>query len=70
MRTQLLQARGLIIRERLVRRVFADDEKELTDKQTLTYYGEYEGDKICMGQNERRIDFVVTEVLAAEGYSG
>lgn len=79
MMTGMLRASGYRLGERAVRRALAQMtpqytqmRREGTARQTNphVYYAEYAGHKIHMDQNEKLVDFGVTEVVASDGFSG
>lgn len=79
MMTGMLRASGYRLGERAVRRALAQMtpqytqmRREGTARQTNphVYYAEYAGHKIHMDQNEKLVDFGVTEVVATDGFSG
>ncbi|KAL1250721.1 hypothetical protein QQF64_018517 [Cirrhinus molitorella] len=71
--TGMLRASGFRLGERRIRRALAQVmRREGTTRQINphVYYAEYAGHKLHMDQNEKLIDFGVTEILASDGFSG
>lgn len=77
--TGMLRASGYRLGERVIRRAleqlspaYTKMRREGTARQTNphAYYAEYAGHKLHTDQNEKLVDFGVTEVVASDGFSG